>query len=184
MQVPLQITMRNMEHSAAVEQRIRDKAEKLNQYSDQIISCQIVVEQGQAHRQNGALYNIRILLTMPRKELVVTNNEQENLYMAIRDAFNDMVRKIEDTARKMHGDIKHHPEIIHGKIERLFDDGEFGFITTSGGDEYYFNSDSLVNHTFQYLKIGMPVQFIEKMGDEGMRACRVSIRKEAHKEMS
>lgn len=183
MQVPLQITMRNLDHSEAVDERIRTKAEKLNQFSDHIISCEIVVEQSQAHRQNGTLYNIRINLLMPRKkQLVVTNNEQENLYLAIREAFDDMSRQVEDAARKMKGDVKHHPPRLHGKIARLFDDGEFGFIESHNGDEYYFNSDCLHNHTFDYLKIGMPVQFIEKMGDDGMRACRVSVRKEALRE--
>jgi ribosomal subunit interface protein len=183
MQVPLQITMRNIEHSEAVEERVSEKANKLNQFSEQLISCSVVVEQNGAHRNNGVLYNVRIHVTMPRKkELIANHNERENLYMAIRDAFDDMKRQVEDANRISQGDIKHHSTLLHGEIARLFEDGEFGFITDSTGDEYYFNADNLVNHSFEYLRVGMPVQFIEKMGDEGPKACRVSIRKEPVKE--
>ncbi len=178
MQVPLQITMRNVDHSQAVEERIREKANKLNKFSDDIISCQVVVEKGQGHRQNGMLHNIRLHVCLPGKDLVINRNEQENLYLAIREAFVDMVRKVEESSRISQGDVKHHPPIVHGEIARLFTEDEFGFIVSANGDEYYFNADNLVKHRFDHLKIGMPVHFIEKMGNEGLKACRVSVHSE------
>lgn len=178
MQVPLQITMRNIDHSVAVEQRIRDKASKLDQFSDHIISCEVVVEQSQAFRKSGVLYNVRLHVSLPRKDLVVNHNEQENLYLAIREAFDNMVRQVEEADQIMDGDVKFHPPVVQGEIIRLFDEG-FGFIRDGVGDEYYFNKDNLVNHTFQHLQVGMPVHFIESVGDEGLRACRVSVRRGA-----
>lgn len=177
MQVPLQITMRNIDHSEAVEERIRMKANKLNQFSEQIISCEVVVERSQANRNSGVLHNIRLHVAMPRKNLVVNRNEQENLYTAIRDSFENMGRKVEETARMMQGDVKSHEPIVQGEIVRLFKDDRFGFIETNVGDEYYFNEDSLMNHSFVHLQVGMPVHFIEKVGDEGLIACRVSVRR-------
>jgi len=176
MQVPLQITMRNVDHSEAVEQRIRDKALKLNQFSDRIIACEVVVEQNLAKRVNGNTYNIRVHVNLPRKDLVVNHTEQENLYLAIREAFDNMVRKVEEADRMMDGEVKHHEPMLQGEIVRLFDEG-FGFIRDGGGDEYYFNKDNLVSEHFDKLQIGMEVHFIEKMGDEGLRACRVSVRR-------
>ncbi len=108
MQTPIQITMRNMDHSAAVEERIRQKALKLDHFSENLISCRVVVEQNQAHKQHGASYNVRINVNMPRHELVVNHNEQENLYVAIRDAFDNMERRVKDASRMMHGEVKHH----------------------------------------------------------------------------
>lgn len=179
MQVPLQITIRNMEHSSAVEERVRAKANKLTQFSEQIISCHVVIEESQAFKQNGNLFNVSVHVTMPKKnDLIVNHNEQENLYMAIRDAFDDMTRKVEEASNILQGDVKHHAPIIRGEIVRLFDDGRFGFIASTMGDEYYFNEGNLVKHKFDHLKVGMPVHFIEIMGDEGMRACRVSVSKE------
>jgi len=175
MKVPLQITMRNMKHSPAVKERIKEKADKLNQFSDKIISCQVVIEQEQSHRQNGAVHTVRLHLTIPGKDLIVNRNHEENLYLAITQAFDDMVRQLEETSRIMQGDIKHHPPVIHGEIARLFGQDQFGFILSSTGDEYYFNADNLVKQRFDNLKVGMPVQFIEKIGDEGLKACRVSV---------
>ncbi|OGO91399.1 MAG: 30S ribosomal protein S30 [Coxiella sp. RIFCSPHIGHO2_12_FULL_42_15] len=177
MQVPLQITMRNVDHSAAVEERIREKANKLNQYSEHIISCEVVVEQEQGHRNTGSIFNVRLHVVMPRKDLVVNRNKLENLYMAVRDAFDNMARKVEEAAQALNGDVKFHEPTIHGEIVRLFKDQGFGFIETTVGDEYYFNKDNLVNHLFDHLQIGMPVHFIEKVGDEGLQACRVSVRR-------
>lgn len=109
------------------------------------------------------------------KELVVNHNQEENLYLAIREAFDDMGRKLEETARIYQGHVKLHPEVRHGEIVRLFNEDQFGFIVTEGGDEYYFNSDNLVKHRFSYLRIGMPVHFIEKFDASGLRAVRVSV---------
>ncbi|MDH5470000.1 MAG: HPF/RaiA family ribosome-associated protein, partial [Gammaproteobacteria bacterium] len=63
MQIPLQITYRNMEPSAAVEANIRGKAAKLDQFSDQIMSCRVVVEAPHGHHHQGNLFQVRIDLT-------------------------------------------------------------------------------------------------------------------------
>lgn len=174
MQVPLQITIRDIGPSEAVKQRIRQKAEKLNLYSGQIISCHVVVQQIMRHKHQGKLYNVRINLTLPKKELVVNRNEQEDLYVAIRDAFDDMARKTEEAARKLQGDVKLHPNLMHGHVVRIFKDNDFGFIESEKGDEYYFNAANVVHPNFNKIEVGTQVHFIEVMGDEGLQAHRVS----------
>lgn len=176
MKVPLQITMRNMKKSESVKEKIKEKADKLNQFSDQIISCEVVVEHEVAHRNNGGRFNVRVHLAIPGKDLVVSKDQdEENLYLAIQEAFDDMVRQLEEASRIRQGDVKHHSLVIRGEIARLFSDDQFGFIVSTTGDEYYFNADNLVKHKFDSLKVGMPVHFIEKVGDEGLKACRVSV---------
>jgi hypothetical protein len=44
MQIPLQITFHGIDHSNALEERIREKALKLEQIYDKITSCRVVVE--------------------------------------------------------------------------------------------------------------------------------------------
>ncbi|NOQ45721.1 MAG: 30S ribosomal protein S30, partial [Desulfobulbaceae bacterium] len=44
MQVPLQITFRNMESSEAVETDVRKRVDKMNRRHAEIISCRVVVE--------------------------------------------------------------------------------------------------------------------------------------------
>lgn len=176
MQVPLQITIRDIEHSEFIEQKIRKKAEKLNSLSDQIIACHVVVEVTQDHKHKGKLYNLRINLTVPGKELVVNHNAQENLYVSIRDAFNDMMRQLEERVRKLHGEVKTHPDLMQGKIVRIFEDDDFGFISTVNGEEYYFNADNVLHNRFKKLAVGTEVSFVESMGDEGPQAHRVRAR--------
>lgn len=176
MQVPLQIIIRDDDPSGAIEKRIREKAEKLNQFSDRIISCRVAIEFTQRHKHQGKLYNVRIHLAVPGKELVANHNEKEDLYVAIRDAFDDMVRQLEKSVQKLHREVKAHPELLEGHVVRIFKEDDFGFIATSDGEEFYFNASNVVHPSFEKLEVGTPVHFIKAMGDEGPQAHRVSAR--------
>ena len=135
----------------------------------------MVVEQTQRHKHQGKLYNVRITLALPHKELVVNRNAQEDLYVSVRDAFDDMLRQLDETVSKKQGDVKMHAPVIQGHIVRLFKDQDFGFIEAMDGEEYYFNAASVVHPSrFDRLAVGMEVHFIEAMGDEGPQARRVS----------
>lgn len=172
MQQPAQITFKDLEQSDELTDLVHEKTDKLQQFFENIISCHVVIEQTQKHKNQGKLHNVRINLGVPGKELIVTNNERENVYIAVRDAFDNLRRQLEDHARKAHGDVKPHPEMVHGKIVRLFED--FGFIEGTNGTEYYFNEDNLVHPKFNKLKVGSSVRFIEAVGDDGLQAHRVS----------
>lgn len=175
-QVPLQITIRNMGHSEAIEQKVREKANRLNKFSHQIIACNVVIELTTRHKHQGKLHNVRINLAVPGKELVANRNEQEDLYVALRDAFDDMVRQLEKRVHIRHGDVKSHPELMQGEVVRIFKENDFGFIVTPEGDEFYFNASNVVHPSFEKLAVGTPVHFIEAMGNEGPQAHRVSAR--------
>jgi len=108
MQIPLQITLRDMPHSEAVESRIRQRAEKLNRFYDRIMGCRVVVEMPQRNRHQGKLHSVRIDLTVPGGELVVNRVQDEDVYIAIRDAFDAAGRQLEDYARKRRGEVKNH----------------------------------------------------------------------------
>lgn len=174
MQVPFQLTVRNMKRTESIESHIQEKISQLEKMCDRIISCQIVLELGSQNKHQGNLYNARIHVTLPKKDLVANHNCEENLWKAIKLAFDDMARQIEETMHRVKGDTKHHPDIIHGEIVRLYKQKEFGFIKSDGGDEYYFNADSVVHPNFIHLKEGLEVHFIEGLGDEGLQAHRVS----------
>lgn len=108
MQVPLQVTLKDMPQSEAVESRIRDKAEKLGRFYDRIISCRVVVETPQRHQHQGKLYSVCIDLTVPGAELVANRAQDEDVYVAIRDAFVAITRQLEDFVRRQRGDMKSH----------------------------------------------------------------------------
>lgn len=108
MQTPLQITVRNIEHSDALETRIRDKAQKLEEFCKHIMSCRIVVEAPHKHHHQGKQFNVRIDIGVPGNEIVVNRDHHEDVYVALRDAFNAAKRQLEDYARKIRGDVKTH----------------------------------------------------------------------------
>lgn len=173
MQQPLQITIRDIPHSDAVEQHIREKTDKLTQFAPNIISCHVIVEQTQKHQHQGKLYGVHINLAMPGKEFATTRKEDENLYVAVRDAFDSMREQITTYSEQLQGRTKTHPDVTHGIIARLFDQDGFGFITGANDTEFYFNESNVVFPEFQKLKVGQAVHFIEAMGDDGPQAKRV-----------
>lgn len=108
MQTPLQITIRNVEPSEALETRIRDKAQKLEEFFKHITSCHVVVESPHKHHHQGKQFNVRIDIGVPGNEIVVNRDHHEDVYVALRDAFDAAKRQLEDYARITRGDIKTH----------------------------------------------------------------------------
>ncbi len=108
MQIPLQITIRDMEHSAELDAHIRAKAQKLDEFFDHITSCRVVVEMPHKHHHQGKQFNVRIDIGVPGSEIVVNHDHHEDVYVALRDAFDAAKRQLEDYARKIRGDIKTH----------------------------------------------------------------------------
>jgi ribosomal subunit interface protein len=108
MQIPLQITFRHLPHSDALETRISEKAAKLEQFFPHITSCRVVVEEQRLHQHQGKLFNVRIDLHIPGRELVVNMERNEDAFVAVRDAFRDARRQLEEAARLMRGEVKAH----------------------------------------------------------------------------
>ena len=113
MRQPLQINFRDIPHSDAIEARVREKANKLDKFYDHIMTCRVMIEAPHGHHHKGNLYHIRIDLTVPNGEIVVNRDPKdhhahEDVYVAIRDAFDAARRKLQDYARKRRGDVKKH----------------------------------------------------------------------------
>src|SRR3972149_7752854 len=108
MQIPLQITIRDVEHSEALEAHIRDKVKKLEEFFEHIMSCRVVVEMPHKHHHQGKQFNVRIDIGVPGSEIVVNHDHAEDVYVALRDTFDAAKRRLEDYAHKLRGDIKTH----------------------------------------------------------------------------
>ena len=110
-QLPLQVTFRNLDHSDAVEARIREKLDKLCQFHPTVMSCRVAVEQLHRHHQQGNHFHIRIDLKVPGHELVAgrepdLNHAYADIYVAIRDAFDALKRQLEDLVRQQQDKVK------------------------------------------------------------------------------
>lgn len=177
MQVPLQITIRDIPTSEALETHIREKAGKLEQFYPRITGCRVAVEVPEKHKHQGRRYNVRIDLTVPGSELVVNRILNEDVYVALRDAFDAARRQLEDYGRRQRGEIKAHEAATVGRVVRLFPEEGYGFIEAADGQELYFSRENVVNPNFDRLEVGAEVQFLEEMANEGPQAKRVSVGK-------
>jgi ribosomal subunit interface protein len=174
MQIPLQISLHGIGHSDALYNAIREKAEKLERYYDRIMSCRVVLELAGRHKRHGKQFSVRVDLKVPGGELAVTREHDEDVQVAIRDAFDAARRQLEDYARGQRGDVKHHPPEYTGRVARIDAAAGIGFIATDDGREYYFARDNVMTPPFEHLVVGMPVHFIEEAAGEGLQAKRVS----------
>jgi ribosome-associated translation inhibitor RaiA len=108
MQLPLQITYRDLPHSDALDLRIREKAGKLDEFHHQVISCRVAVEEVQKHSHQGKQFCVRLDIKVPQHEIAINRDHNEDVYVAVRDAFNAAYRKLEDTMRLQRGEVKAH----------------------------------------------------------------------------
>ena len=177
--LPVQITTRDLPGSPTLEAHIRSKAEKLKQFHDHMTSCRIVVEFEQKHKHRGKLYNVRIDVTVPGKELVVTKKADEDVYIAIREAFSALTRQLDNFSHKRHGRVKTHSESMHGRVARIMEEDGYGFIEGADGNEYYFSVTNVRYPQFNRLMIGDAVEYIPEPVSEGWQACHV-IRERTH----
>lgn len=108
MQRAIQITFKDIPPSEAVEQHIREKAAKLETFYPHIIGCHVTVELPHKHNHQGKQHNVRIDIKVPGSEIVVNRDKHEDIYVALRDAFDAAKRQVEEYGRKQRGDVKHH----------------------------------------------------------------------------
>ncbi|MCG6985177.1 MAG: HPF/RaiA family ribosome-associated protein [Thiocapsa sp.] len=180
MKIPLQVTFRGFPHSDAVEANVRDKADKLDQFFSDIMSCRVVVEAQHKHHQHGNLYHVSIDLSVPGRELAVTRDPSEHqahedVYVAIRDAFDAARRQLEDYARELRGDVKTHEPPERGHIVELVPAEDFGRIATPNGRLVYFHRNSVLDADFDQLREGDEVTFAEEDGELGPQASTVRV---------
>lgn len=180
MQVPLQITVRDMPHSPALEEQIRDRAAKLEEFHDRITSCRVTVEQASQHQHKGRHFRVSVDVRVPGREIVANRDHHEDVYVALRDAFDAVKRQLEETARLQRGEVKVHQVPQHGEVARLSIADGVGFIRTADGRELYFSRENVVHPPFDQLEIGAQVQFIEDTAAEGPQAKRVSAGKHGY----
>jgi ribosomal subunit interface protein len=178
MQVPLEITFRNLPPSPAIEADIREKAAKLETFCDRITSARVIVETPHRQHRQGKLFHVRIDVRVPGRQLVVSrepgaHHAYEDIYVAIRDAFDDAKRQLEDYAREMRGTLKTHAPSGHGRVARMHAEDGYGFIETPDGREIYFHRNSVVDAHFDRLNVGDDVRFSEEAGERGPQASTV-----------
>ena len=117
-EAPLQIVVRNISHSTALEARIREDVAKLEAFHPRIVSCRVTVEELQKHRRQGRHFRVAIDLRVPGREIVASHDHDEDVYVALREAFHSARRQLEETARLKRGEVKAHETGARNKPNR------------------------------------------------------------------
>lgn len=197
MLLPVQVTFRNTEGQARLEQLVQKEAAKLEQFYGRITSCRVIVERPQ-RAQSSKLYHVRIDLGVPNSELVVkhmptlhgtfedlqlekSREEPESVLVhktperAIHEAFHEMRRRLQDYARKQEGFVKATHKMEEGVVKELFPQAGYGFLETADDRRIYFHRASVLHGHFNRLCVGSRVRFTEESGEKGPQASTLRV---------
>jgi len=192
-----QITFRNMETSAKLEETVLTEAGKLERFFPRIMSCRVAIEKP---KEYGRPFRVRIDLGVPGAELVVEqtptlhaglqdidverktkesepHRERRDARRAIHEAFHEMRRRLQDYVRvqKPREQAKEREGLLIGKVIRLSPDEGFGFLETPEGQDVYFHRNSVLGGQFDRLRVGSPVRFAVETGEKGPQASTVRL---------
>ena len=104
----VEVHFHGIEKSDAIEQRVREKVAKLQKHFERMTSCRVGIEVPQRSTpQKPKVYQIKIEIGVPRRKALVVTHERigshanEELGLAIRDAFGVATRKVDSMAAKI-----------------------------------------------------------------------------------
>ena len=184
MQIPLEITYKDVEKTDALEALVHEKAAKLEQVCDHINSCRVTLEKAHDRPKTGSPYRVCIDLTVPPShELAAVKNPGEGdqydpLETVIRSAFDAARRQLVKLTEKQRDQVKSHPEQEMGAlVTKLFPEQEYGFIRALDSDEeIYFHRNSVIHDDFDRIEVGTGVRYVALQDEDGLlRATTVQI---------
>jgi ribosome-associated translation inhibitor RaiA len=113
MPTDVQISFRGMGPSPSAEAQVRRRAEELEQFSDRVTACRVMMEAAHRRHRQGKIYHVRVDLSVPGGRLVKSrepgeNHAHEDLHVAIRDAFDAARRRLQNHKHRMAGQTKQH----------------------------------------------------------------------------
>lgn len=99
------VVFRNIDHSPAVEEAVHKRLEKLQRFSDEIQSLRVILESPHNNHHKGKVFHVGVEALIPNHDLVVNhdqhdNHSHEDIYVAIRDAFDAMERRLKSVYKK------------------------------------------------------------------------------------
>jgi ribosome-associated translation inhibitor RaiA len=109
MDTPVEISFHGLERSDAVEARVREKVNRLQQHFERITHARVVIETPRRHTPTAKVFNVKIEIGLPGHKPLIVCHEPEphqtkaDVLLAIRDAFAAARRRLDEVAAK----IKH-----------------------------------------------------------------------------
>ena len=175
MQVPPEIAFRDVPRTPAVDRAIEDGIAQLEEIHDRIMACRIAAELPHKRHRNGNQYRVRVDLTIPGAEIVVSrlppdDETNDDIVVAIAEAFDTTRARLLEHERKRRGGLKPVEPPPRGKVAKLFPGEGYGFVESVDGRELYFHENAVQGKGFAALELGQAVRFTEELGDKGPQA--------------
>jgi len=123
MSFPIQVAFHGLDHSGALEQKVREAVNGLTKFTNDIQKCRVAIEMPHRHHQHGNSYSVTVQLAVPGKTIVVTEESKAaDAYLCIEQALHGAVegarRALEEWARMRRREVKtHNPKQRNGKEE-------------------------------------------------------------------
>ena len=113
-----QVVYHNIDQTEAISEAVQKRIGKLKRYCDHIINGRVVLDSPHNNHYKGKVYSVTLEIHTPELEVRVNqdqhdNHAHEDLYVAIRDAFNVAERQFKSI------DKKHRATPLHQKIEAM-----------------------------------------------------------------
>jgi cold shock CspA family protein len=178
MQIPVEITYKGLGRTESLDQRIHDWVSKLERIFDRITRCEVLVETPHHHRRQGNAFHVRVRLTVPGAEIIVSHDPgpqgaHEDVYVALRDAFLAARRQLEAHVRaRLRREVKAREEKQHGRVTFIDVEREWGWLEPDDGRRIYFHGHSVLGG-MDALNVGDEVRFDEEQGNQGPQASTV-----------
>jgi ribosomal subunit interface protein len=99
MKPAVDVVYRDLDSSAALNDIISRKLEKLNRYTDQIVHSRVVLDAPHQHKHKGKQYRASIELDIKGHPVAITQDD-ESIHVAVRDAFSSAERKVKQLAAR------------------------------------------------------------------------------------
>jgi cold shock CspA family protein len=135
----------------------------------------VAVEAEHRYPSGGEIsYSVKVQLSVPGEDLVVSRQDDPVLLTAIQRAFDAARRQLQDHVRRLREPAAVSPGDNRARVTKLFTYEGFGFLETATGEEVYFHRNSVLNDQFDQLEIGTEVRFALGQGNKGPQASTVS----------
>ena len=100
-----QVVFHNIDQSDAVNEAVEKRITKLKRFSDQIITGRVVLDSPHNNHHKGKVYSVGLEIRTADREVRVNqeqhdNHAHEDLYVAIRDAFDAAERQLKSVDKK------------------------------------------------------------------------------------
>lgn len=148
MQTPPEIIVTDFDKPDWLEERVRERIDRLERISDRLIGCKVWIRAPHRRHRTGTRYQVDIEVATPERVLAVDRDPgdaaaHEDLSVAIRDAFNAIERQVRRWKQQHGGRPAVHAEPLQGTVEEIDAEGGFGQIAAADGRLVYFHANSV-----------------------------------------